>query len=248
MTKIYNFIAFSDNKKAILLLFLALIFIIESNAQVPTSALSKLAVSRNTTQLKSELLEKKLVYGNQVFIRIYKQSNELEIWIKNKDVFTLFKTYNICFYSGNLGTKTKTGDGQAPEGIYKVFPNQMNPNSNYHLSFNIGYPNNFDQANGFTGSSIMVHGNCVSIGCFAMTNPFIEQIWTLMEEAFNQKQPLINVFIFPFKFENKALNNYRENNNYLFWKQLEPIDLLFNKTHKIPTVLVQDKKYVIAIQ
>lgn len=248
MIKRYNFIAFSDNKKAIFLLFFLLFYSFKNYAQVPISNVSKLAVTRNKTQLKNELLEKKLVYGNQVFIRIYKQSNELEIWIKNKEIFTLFKTYNICFYSGNLGTKTKTGDGQAPEGIYKVFPNQMNPYSSYHLSFNIGYPNSFDQANGYTGSSIMVHGNCVSIGCFAMTNPIIEQIWTLMEAAFNQKQTFINVFIFPFKFENKALNNFHVNNSYLFWKQLEPIDLAFNISHKIPKVKVLNKKYVIVSQ
>ncbi|MFZ4796442.1 MAG: L,D-transpeptidase family protein [Bacteroidia bacterium] len=248
MTKSCNFLAFLNDKKTIFLLFLVLIFSYESYAQVPKSSLSKLAVTRNKTELQNELLQMKLEFGNQVFIRIYKQSNELEIWIKKEQAFALFKTYKICYYSGELGTKTKVGDGQAPEGIYKVFPNQMNPFSSYHLSFNIGYPNNFDQANGFTGSSIMIHGNCVSIGCFAMTNPIIEQIWTLMEAAFNQKQTFINVFIFPFKFENIDLNNYKNNSNYMFWKQLEPIDLAFNKSHKIPNVKVQNKKYVIVNQ
>jgi len=245
MIKSYNLKTFLNNKKTIFFLVFVLIFSYKNYAQVPTSKVSKMAVTRNKAQLKNELLEKKLVYGNDVFIRIYKLSSELEIWIKNKETFSLIKTYKICYYSGELGPKTKVGDSQAPEGIYKVFPNQMNPFSSYHLSFNIGYPNSYDKANGYTGSSIMVHGNCVSIGCFAMTNLIIEQIWTLMEAAFNQKQPFINVYIFPFKFENKALNNYQENNNYLFWKQLEPIDLAFNKSHKIPKVKVQSKKYVL---
>lgn len=213
-------------------------------AQVPTSKRSIAAYAQNEAALKQQFAEKKLKWGSAVFIRIYKQSNELQVWVKQNNQFVLFKTYAICYYSGTLGTKTKSGDGQAPEGIYKVFPHQMNPHSSYHLSFNIGYPNAFDQANGYTGSDIMVHGSCVSIGCFAMTNPIIAEIWTLMEAAFTQKQLFVNVFIFPFKLTQAAIGSNNKNASVRLWKQLLPIDSLFEVTHKIPSVIVKDKKYV----
>ncbi|MFA9214977.1 MAG: murein L,D-transpeptidase family protein [Candidatus Methylacidiphilales bacterium] len=214
-------------------------------AQVPTSKRSVAAYAQNQVLLKKQFADKKLAWGSAVFIRIYKQSNELQIWVKQNNQFVLFKIYNICYYSGTLGTKTKTGDGQAPEGIYKVFPHQMNPNSSYHLSFNIGYPKAFDKANGYTGSHIMVHGSCVSIGCFAMTNPIIEEIWTLMEAAFTQKQSFVNVFIFPFKLTQVAIESNSKNASVGLWKQLWPIDSLFDQTHKIPNVTVIGKKYVL---
>jgi murein L,D-transpeptidase YafK len=214
-------------------------------AQVPSSKLSKLAINRNKVVLQNELKSLNLKLGSEVFIRIYKLNNELEVWLKKDKIFQLFKTYKICYYSGKLGTKTREGDGQAPEGIYQVFPKQMNPFSNYHLSFNIGYPNNYDQANGYTGSSIMVHGNCVSIGCYAMTDPVIEQIWTIMDTAFNNHQKSIQVFIFPFKFNEIDLEKYSNHESYLAWKQLAPIDMAFNKTHIIPTVKVQNGKYIL---
>jgi murein L,D-transpeptidase YafK len=214
-------------------------------AQVPTSKTSVAAYAQNEATLKHQFAEKKLKWGSAVFIRIYKQSNELQVWVKQNNQFVLFKTYAICYYSGTLGTKTKTGDGQAPEGIYKVFPSQMNPNSSYHLSFNIGYPNAFDKANGYTGSHIMVHGSCVSIGCFAMTNPIIEEIWTLMEAAFIQKQAYVNVFIFPFKLTQAAIDSNVTNGSVGLWKQLLPIDNAFDQTHKIPSVTVKSKNYVL---
>lgn len=214
-------------------------------AQVPTSKRSVAAYVQNEAALKQQFAEKKLKWGSAVFIRIYKQSNELQVWVKQNNQFVLFKTYAICYYSGTLGTKTKTGDGQAPEGIYKVFPQQMNPYSGYHLSFNIGYPNAFDKANGYTGSHIMVHGSCVSIGCFAMTNPIIEEIWTMMEAAFTHKQAYVNVFIFPFILTQAAIESNRKNASIGLWKQLLPIDNAFDQTHKIPNVIVKVKKYVL---
>jgi len=104
-------------------------------------------------------------WGAPVFIRIFKQSDELEVWLQKSDgIFDLFKTYPICRWSGDLGPKLKQGDQQSPEGFYFVTPAAMNPQSSYHLSFNLGYPNTYDRAHGRTGDYLMVHGRCVSIG------------------------------------------------------------------------------------
>jgi hypothetical protein len=124
-----------------------------------------------------------LKLGDPVLIRIYKRDFELEVWMQSDGVFHRFATYPICGWSGYLGPKLREGDGQAPEGFYTVDASALNPNSNYYRSFNVGYPNAFDRAKGRTGSLIMVHGDCRSIGCFAMTNAQIAEIWKLVTAA-----------------------------------------------------------------
>ena len=90
---------------------------------------------------------------------------------------TIFKTYPICSYSGGLGPKIQQGDRQAPEGFYLVSLEQLNPRSKYYLAFNVGFPNAYDRAYGRTGSNIMVHGDCTSSGCYAMTDAVMEEIY-----------------------------------------------------------------------
>ena len=109
----------------------------------------------------------------------------MEIWKQNRDgEYALLKTYPICRWSGDLGPKKKQGDRQAPEGFYTITPGQMNPNSNYYLAFNTGYPNAYDRAWGYTGSELMVHGDCSSRGCYAMTDEQIQEIYALARESF----------------------------------------------------------------
>ncbi len=106
-----------------------------------------------------------------ILLRAYKRESEIELWKRNgAGRYVPIKTYPICRWSGQLGPKTRNGDRQVPEGFYTVAKSQMNPNSRYYLSFDIGYPNAYDRAHGATGSAIMVHGICSSMGCFAMTD------------------------------------------------------------------------------
>lgn len=187
----------------------------------------------------------KLTIGAPVFIRIFKEEAELELWLKGTDQYVLFKTYPICRYSGNLGPKLKEGDNQAPEGIYWVGPKQMNPFSSYHLSFNLGYPNVFDRAHQRTGSALMVHGNCVSIGCYAMTDAKIEEIYTLMNKAFAGKQKQVQVHALPFRMEAKRLAAAKNDPNYAFWQDLAAIEQAFEASKMPPTVQVRNKRYVL---
>ena len=147
--------------------------------------------------------------GDAVFVRIFKQEAELEVWMKSgasgNDQFSLVQTYPICAYSGDLGPKLREGDRQSPEGFYYVKKRQLNPNSNFHLAFNIGYPNRYDRAHKRTGSFIMVHGSCASVGCYAMTDNKIEEIYELVEEALTQGQSFVRVHIFPFRMSDEAM-------------------------------------------
>lgn len=214
--------------------------------QIPTSTRAKKAIKSVTESLQNEFKQKDLVWGSEVFIRIFKYTDELEIWIKKGETFSLFKTYEICYYSGGLGTKTKEGDGKSPEGFYYTKPFQLNPTSNFHLSFNIGYPNTYDRAHGYTGSAIMIHGNCVSIGCYAMTDERINEIYTLLNSAYTNGQPLVRIHIFPFRMTNTAmeLDGVKNSSWYSFWKNLKEGYDFFEQKKTPPNVEVKNKKYV----
>ena len=166
---------------------------------VPETARSKAAYAAQEGPLKTALAEKGLALGSPVFLQVTKAPAELTAYVQDTNGrFQPFRTWPVCAVSGGLGPKMREGDLQAPEGFYKVTPGQMNPASNFHLSFNLGYPNAFDRANGRTGSFLMVHGACVSVGCFAMTDEGIAEIWTLMQAAFEGGQSAVDVHIFPF--------------------------------------------------
>ncbi|MFL5044500.1 MAG: murein L,D-transpeptidase family protein, partial [Xanthobacteraceae bacterium] len=147
------------------------------------------------------LFEKKgMSKESPILARIFKDESELEIWKQdNTGHFALLKTYPICRWSGELGPKIKQGDRQAPEGFYTITPGQMNPNSSYYLSFNIGYPNAFDRAHGRTGAHLMVHGDCSSAGCYAMTDEQIGEIYSLARESFFGGQHSFQIQAYPFR-------------------------------------------------
>ena len=182
--------------------------------------------------------------GDPVFIRIIKYTAELEIWIKVKERYELLYTYEVCRQSGYLGPKLKEGDKQGPEGFYCVTKNRLNPNSKFHLSFNLGYPNTYDRAHKRTGSALMVHGNCVSIGCFAMTDEKIEEIYELVEKALENGQRVVRVHIFPFRMTDAKMEHYRENRWYDFWKNLKEGYDYFEENGTPPNVEVEKKRYV----
>ncbi len=182
--------------------------------------------------------------GEPIFIRLFKEEKELEIWIKPKASlkFKLLKRYPICSYSGKLGPKLKEGDKQAPEGFYRVKKSSLNPNSSYHLSFNLGFPNRYDRANGRTGSYLMIHGNCVSIGCYAMGDRNIEDIYTLVDYALSGNKKFVDVHIFPFKME--LLEHHKKSKWYKFWLNLKEGYMLFEKSHNPPRVKVKNRRYI----
>ncbi|MCL4170236.1 UNVERIFIED_CONTAM: hypothetical protein GTU68_032858, partial [Idotea baltica] len=150
----------------------------------------------------------------------------------------------ICRFSGDLGPKLKQGDFQSPEGFYFVRPNQLNPYSKFHLSFNLGYPNAYDRAHSRTGSALMIHGNCVSIGCYALTDPVIEVVYTLIDAAFRQGQPFFRVHIFPFKMNEINLESHKTSSWAKFWLNLKTGYDHFEQTGRPPNVTVRNGKYI----
>jgi murein L,D-transpeptidase YafK len=180
-----------------------------------------------------------------ILVRIFKEEAEMEIWKKNRlGEFALLKTYPICRWSGDLGPKVKEGDRQAPEGFYTITPGQMNPNSNYYLAFNTGYPNAFDRAWNRTGSELMVHGDCSSRGCYAMTDEQMREIYALARESFFGGQKSFQLEAFPFRMTAMNMAKHRNNPNFAFWKMIKEGYDHFEATHQEPKVAVCEKRYV----
>ena len=182
-----------------------------------------------------------------MFVRIFKEESELEVWKQRDDGhFYHFKTYPICTWSGNLGPKRVEGDYQSPEGFYAVGRSQLNPNSRYHLSFNVGYPNAYDKAFGGTGAALMVHGNCKSAGCYAMTDALIEEIFVLARESFDGGQEKFPLHIYPFRMTAAKMKAHKGSTWDPFWKQLKQGYDYFEATKTAPEIAVCNKRYVVA--
>ncbi|MFV0294896.1 MAG: L,D-transpeptidase family protein [Hyphomicrobiaceae bacterium] len=179
-----------------------------------------------------------------IFIRIFKEESELEVWKQREDGrFYHFKTYPICNWSGTLGPKLKQGDRQAPEGFYTISHSQMNPNSKYYLAFNLGFPNAFDRANGRTGSSLMVHGKCKSAGCYAMTDALIEEIYGLARESFSAGHPTFEVHAYPFRMTDANMARHRKSQWFRFWTVMKQGYDYFEARHTLPPVTVCGGQY-----
>ncbi len=179
-----------------------------------------------------------------MLIRAYKKEAEFEIWkMKADGHYTLLKTYPMCRWSGQLGPKVREGDRQVPEGFYSITPGQMNPNSNYYLSFNVGYPNTYDRAHGRSGAAIMVHGACSSAGCFSMTDQQIAEIYSIAREAFAGGQSAIQMQSLPFHMTAENFAKYRLDPNIDFWKELKTGSDNFEVTGQEVTVGVCAGRY-----
>ncbi len=183
--------------------------------------------------------------GAPIFVRIFKEESEFEIWKKRADGYYYhFKTYPICNWSGKVGPKQRNGDRQAPEGFYTIWNGLMNPKSRYHLAFNLGYPNKLDRAYGRTGKHLMVHGDCSSSGCYAMTDALVEEIYAIAREAFNGGQKGFQVHAFPFRMTKENMKRHRKQRWNHFWRNLKQGYDLFLRTRKPPTVDACSRRYI----
>ena len=236
-----------------LFLFLSLIFFYTSSPlKKHITKEEYMAVKRALTQTKfiDENLSEALVLiaakvGDPVFIRIFKAESLLEVWIRSGAEYQHLKDYFICAYSGTLGPKLQEGDRQAPEGFYKVKKYQLNPNSKYHLSFNLGFPNQYDREHNRTGSFLMVHGSCVSDGCYAMTDEKIEEIYMLVERALKRGQKYVQVHAYPFRMTEENMTLYTESKLYDFWVNLKEGYDYFEAEHLPPHIKDEDGLYMI---
>jgi murein L,D-transpeptidase YafK len=232
--------------RCILIAFLATSVSQVHSRSIPDSDRAQAAAKRVTSDLSERLQALGADIGAPLYLRIFKASDELEVWVDVGERYRLLHIWPICTWSGTLGPKLRQGDGQAPEGFYAVGPGQLNPASRFHLSFNLGYPNAFDRAHGRTGNYLMVHGNCVSVGCYAMGDAAIEEIYTLVAAALARGQSQVPVHVFPFRMEEGWEQQHADSEWLPFWRQLAPAYQAFAEDMRPPMIRVSDKRYLVA--
>jgi murein L,D-transpeptidase YafK len=217
--------------------------------QTDGTDLSARALTPLSPKTLAEIERKNMDKESPILVRIFKEEAELEVWKHDRTGrYALLKTYPICRWSGELGPKLREGDRQAPEGFYAITPAQMNPKSKYYLAFNMGYPNAYDRAWGRTGAELMIHGDCSSRGCYAMTDEQIAEIYALGREAFFGGQRAFQVQAYPFRMTPANLAKHRTNPNFAFWKMLKRGNDHFEVTRLEPKVDVCEKRYVFNAQ
>ena len=221
----------------------------ENSNPLPASPLPAKATKELPPELLSLLRQKKMPKYSPIVVRVFKEEAELEVWKQDTTGrFQILKIYPICRWSGDLGPKLQQGDRQAPEGFYAITPELMNPNSNYYLSINVGYPNSFDKANKRDGSLLMIHGDCSSSGCYAMTDEQISEIYSLARDSFLGGRPSFQVQAYPFRLTPANLARHRNSPNLAFWKMLKIGNDHFETTHLEPKVDVCNRLYVFDAQ
>lgn len=195
--------------------------------------------------LKAKMADINVGERDGIFIRIFKKEAELEVWKRTTSgKYTLLKTYEICAWSGDLGPKFKEGDRQAPEGFYRVTPGLMNPNSSFHLAFNLGFPNAYDRSRDRTGSFLMVHGACSSAGCYSMEDEQIEEIYAIAREAFLGGQKAFQVHAFPYRMTAQNMAIFQNDKSMPFWRTLKRGYEHFELTGVAPKVDACNRGYV----
>lgn len=205
--------------------------------------------NRSSVPLPKALIDRMAAIGSSpaepMVIRVYKESSELEVWKRTTTGnYALLKTYPICKWSGELGPKIREGDYQSPEGFYAVTPALMNPRSSYWLSFNVGFPNKFDQAWGRTGTYLMIHGDCLSVGCYAMTDEGIKEIYAMARETFRGGNSSFQLQLLPFRMTEANLGRHAASPHAAFWRNLKVGTDLFDATRRPPVWDVCERRYV----
>src|SRR5438067_8822032 len=212
----------------------------EEGYQLPSRAMKEIS-----PEMLTLLQKKNMPKDSPILVRVFKEESELEVWKQDTTgLYQLLKVYPICRWSGELGPKKVEGDRQAPEGFYSISPGLMNPNSNYYLAINTGFPNAYDRANGRTGAFLMIHGDCSSAGCYAMTDEQIGEIYALAREAFFGGQKSFQVQAYPFRMTPLNMARHRNSPHMAFWRMLKEGYDHFEVTQQEPKVDVCDRRYV----
>jgi murein L,D-transpeptidase YafK len=195
------------------------------------------------SRFTERLAEKGLRPGLPVLLRIFKAESELEVWMEKDGNYVLFATYPVCHWSGTLGPKLHQGDKQAPEGFYTVSRRQLHLAGRWPRSLNLGFPNLYDKSLARDGNYILVHGGCSSVGCYAMTNTVIEEIFTVTEAALREGEEHVPVHVFPFRMTAANMTAHDGAEWAGFWQNLREGYDSFERTGRPPHVSVCDGRY-----
>ena len=204
-----------------------------------------LANTPDLVNLEARLAAKGLAKGSPIFIRVFKETSELEVWMQHASdgKFVLLDTYPVCHWTGTIGPKLREGDRQSPEGFYTVKANQTRLVGRWQKAFNLGFPNAHDQLNRRTGSHILVHGGCSSVGCYAMTEQVQDEIYALAQSAIKGGQGRFHVHAFPFRMTDDNMAQHASHLWFDFWRDLKAGYDAFERTRLPPRIGICEQRY-----
>lgn len=204
------------------------------------------AMGQASEQAKVSQEVKQQLVGSPVFIQVFKEERVLELYAKMGNEYRMIDSFRICNFSGGLGPKQRTGDFKSPEGFYAIDNHNLKPDSHYYRAINIGFPNAYDKSQGYSGAMLMIHGDCRSIGCYAMTDSYMAEIYHFVESALLNGQAQVKINIYPFRMTEANIQRHRYSVNYNFWRQLQPGYAYFEQHHQPPAVGVVNGAYVVS--
>lgn len=214
-------------------------------AMLPALSMAGTIVPATPQAPVSKELKKQLL-GIPVYIQILKEERTLELYGKIGNEYRLLDSYRICNFSGGLGPKRQRGDFKSPEGFYTVKQSQLKPDSRFYRAINIGFPNQYDRQQGYDGNYLMIHGDCVSVGCYAMTNAYMDEIFAYVDAALRQGQQEVGVSIYPFRMTESNMQRHRSAYHFNFWRQLQPGYRYFAEHHQPPAITVINGRYALS--
>ena len=203
------------------------------------------AIAEKEMSVKKLFAARNMAYPpKEIFLRAFKREQIIELWVNDAGKYHLLKEYAVCAASGDLGPKRRQGDNQVPEGFYYV--ERFNPMSNFYLSLGLNYPNEADKilgARGNLGGDIFIHGDCVSIGCMAIQDEQIKELYLIAIEAKSAGQAHVPVHVFPARMHAKGMKRLQReaagNAQLLaFWQNLKEGFDIFENNHRLPIVTV----------
>lgn len=213
--------------------------------QLAASGVLPLAGTPELSQLDERLAHAGFGRGSPVLLRVFKAEASVELFLYDGARYQLFATYPICFWNGDLGPKLKRGDRQSPEGFFTVTANHLRASGHWNRGLDLGFPTPYEELQGHTGDGILIHGGCGSIGCIAMTDPVIEEIYQLARAALKGGQTGIPVHVFPFRMTDANMAAFQTSPWIGFWQELKPGYDAFERTHVPPRVGICNKRYAI---
>ena len=195
------------------------------SGKVPESKKTQRARDHHLERIEEDLNRLGMRLGEPVFLRIFKEEKELEVWMRpgSAEEYSLFRVYPVLQWSGKVGPKRSEGDLQTPEGFYFVSPSRMIPDHRYHLGFDLGYPNAYDRIHRRTGNQALIHGKSVSNSSFAIGDHNIEEVYLIAAAALNTGQDYFRVHCFPFRMEDGRMDGKIQERPDLeaFWANLK---------------------------
>lgn len=222
-------------------------FALGNASSVPATSRSLSIVEETSSRLDASLDRMNLAIGDPVYLRLFKEEQELELWMRRsgENSYSLFKVYRMSDVEGKLGPKLKEGDGQAPEGFYYVSASRFVPDTKHHLGFDLGYPNDYDKHHGRTGGNLMIHGGARAAGAFAVPPKGMEEVYTLATSAVSSGQKFFRVNVFPFRMTDKRMDaEFKRSSKWLkFWINLKEGYDFFENAHFPPDVALSGDDY-----